>query len=641
MKLPRWLADCLAIWLLCPIALALADGGDCAPHILSMAVAPASTNAQTPPSAGWQPVTLPDHWRTRWPAGQSAAWYRVDWQPNASTVCTAEPLALSIQSISMAGAVYLNDDLLWRDAALAEPMSQSWNMPRWWALPAAALRPGVNTVWVRVVSPPELSGGLGHLLIDTAVHIEAAHDRSRWRQRTALILTAGLSGAVGGVFLVVWYLRRQERAFGWYALMSLCWMLYLVTLLTTKPWPLWPFASAVGMSRLNLIALLGYVLCFCMFTFRFGGQRLPRTERVLLTLAALGSLAMLLAPGPALFATSLTVLGGSALVFFGNCLQFQWHAWRPRPGGCDRVHQGLALCWLLFLAVGLHDLLVVLNVLDREQHGTWLPVTGPIATFLMALLLGSRLTQGMQRIEHFNQELADSVTNARAELAQALAREHARQLENARLHAMQHERTQLAHDLHDGLGASLVRGMALAEQATRSQLPLPGERVLALFKELRDDLRQVIDYGSSATASAPASPELWIAPLRHRFIRILDELNVVSEWRFAAAWHVGGPPPSMLQCLGLARILEEALSNVIKHSHARRVCVECDIATPSLLRLRVEDDGQGFDTAAARHLSVGLRSMAARAARIGGTLSVDSRPGHTTVCVEVPLAAGG
>ena len=132
----------------------------------------------------------------------------------------------------------------------------------------------------------------------------------------------------------------------------------------------------------------------------------------------------------------------------------------------------------------------------------------------------------------------------------------------------------------------------------------------------------------------------WAAPLRHRFTRILDELGVDSAWAIAPQWQ-SQRRPSALQCLGLTRLVEEALSNVIKHSHARRVCVECDIATPSLLRLRVEDDGQGFDTAAARHLSVGLRSMAARAARIGGTLSVDSRPGHTTVCVEVPLAAGG
>lgn len=617
----------------------------CTPQILSTMAARASIDAETPPQEGWEPVKLPDLWLQRWPEHQGAVWYRIEWQRGcpahsaATPYAAREPLGLGISSIQMAGAVYLNQKLLWRDAALTEPMSMSWNMPRWWPLPDAALRPGTNTLWVRVVCPPGLTPGLGRLRLGPASQIEAEHDENRWHQRTAYTLTAGLSGAVGSIFLVVWFLRRQERAFGWYALMSLCWVLYLSTLLVTQPWNLWAFASAVGISRLNLLALLGYVLCFCMFTFRFGGQQFPRIERSLHVLTAAAALAMLLVPASALFATSLAVLLGCALVFFANCLQFQWHAWRPSVGGVQRAHQGLALCWLLFLAVGVHDLLAVLGAWNT--HGTWLLATGPLATLLMAVLLGSQLAAGMQRIERFNQELSESVTQARAELAQALAREHASALENTRLHTMQQERTQLAHDLHDGLGASLVRSMAVIEQAQRSQLALPGERVLALFKQLRDDLRQVIDYGSSATSSPPDTPELWIAPLRHRFMRILEELGMASQWDIAPQWHVQGPRPDMVQCLGLSRILEEALTNVIKHSQASQLRVHCDLESPGLLRLCIEDNGRGFNTQAQQQtgLSVGLRSMAARAARLGGRFELRSAPGATSLCIEVPLHA--
>jgi two-component system sensor histidine kinase UhpB len=254
-------------------------------------------------------------------------------------------------------------------------------------------------------------------------------------------------------------------------------------------------------------------------------------------------------------------------------------------------------------------------------------------------LLGSQLARGMQRIERFNQELSRSVAEARSELAQALAREHASALENTRLHTMQQERTQLAHDLHDGLGASLVRNMAVVEQAQRSQQPMPNERVLALFRQLRDDLRQVIDYGSSTTARVPESPELWIAPLRHRFIAILEELGVGSHWDIAPSWNAQSLWPDMAQCLGLSRILEEALTNVLKHSQASHLRVQCDLATAGLLRLVIEDNGRGFDPQATQQsgMSVGLRSMAARAARLGGHFHVDSTLGATTVCVTVPL----
>ena len=118
--------------------------------------------------------------------------------------------------------------------------------------------------------------------------------------------------------------------------------------------------------------------------------------------------------------------------------------------------------------------------------------------------------------------------------------------------------------------------------------PLPNERVLSLMKVMRDDLRQVIDHGSSAGAVVPATPVQWAAPLRHRFTRILDELGVVSHWQIAAQWQ---GVPSALQCLGLTRLAEEALSNVIKHSQARHLRVTCAQPRPAVLEVRIEDDG--------------------------------------------------
>ena len=51
----------------------------------------------------------------------------------------------------MAGQVFINDDLLWQDQSLVEPLSRSWNMPRYWSLPSSILKQGENILWVRVV----------------------------------------------------------------------------------------------------------------------------------------------------------------------------------------------------------------------------------------------------------------------------------------------------------------------------------------------------------------------------------------------------------------------------------------------------------------------------------------------------------
>ncbi len=620
-----WLAAVLALCLPGRALAANAQEG-CAPRVLSVQAARAVDDAR--PAQGWEDVTLPDVWTQRWPGHGGAVWYRIDWERGcAGAVPSGDPVGLGIDGMSMAGEVYAGGDLLWRDASLAEPLSRSWNTPRWWLLPEAGAHEEVNTVWVRVVGVAALSPGLGHVRIGPAAQVGQAQAARQWRQRTVYVFSAGLSAAVGCLFGVVWCLRRAERAFGWYALMSLAWTVYLFTLLATSPWP---FGGTLALSRLNIVAFVLYVLCFCLFTWRFGGQHLPRLERVLRWLALLAAAAVLLAPQAAAAPVFLAAWLGFVAVFFANCLQFQWHAWRPRPGGRDVQHMLLALCWLVFVVVGVHDLLLVMQHWRAEQ--SWSSVAGPVTTVVMALLLGGRLAGSMRRIERFNHELEESVAHARAELAQALAREHAQALDNAKLQ----ERMQIAHDLHDGLGGSLVRGMALLEQARE---PLPNARVLSLLKVLRDDLRQVIDHGSSAGAAAPATPVQWAAPLRHRFTRILDEMGVASEWRIAPRWREGGERPSALQCLGLTRLVEEALSNIIKHSQALQVRVECAQPLPGVFAVRVEDDGVGFDVQAVQcaGLSVGMRSMAARAERMGATFKVESGPGGTVVSVVLLL----
>ena len=624
----RWLwrvAAALALWL--PAWASVGAPLSCEVHILSIEAA--RTEDGSRPEHGWVGVTLPEVWTHRWPEHSGSVWYRITWQRPCGD---DTPVALGVDGISLAGEVYSNDDLLWRDASLVEPLSRSWNVPRWWILPASGLRVGENTVWIRAVGPTALSPGVRSVRLGDPAVVAQQYAQSLWRQRTVYFINAVLCGMASALFLVVWALRRNAlggRAYGWFGLMSLAWLAYLTTYLAETQWP-WP--DSITRGRFGMVALVCYVLCACMFTFRFGGQRLPRVERALWMLAAVGTGAAILAPQASVGRWFGVIWQGTMAVFLANCLQFQWHAWRPRAGGRRLPHRLLALCWLVFVVVALIDLF---SVFDRwEVARNWAALSGLFVIVLVMLLLGGQLAQQMRRMERFSRALEEGVARARAELAQASAREHARSVENAKLQ----ERMQIAHDLHDGLGAGLVRGMALVEQ---SPDPLPRDRVLSLLKSLRDDLRQVIDYGSSAGAAVPQTPVQWAAPLRHRFTRILDDMDVHSEWRIPPQWRgpQEGERPSALQCLLLTRLVEEALSNVIKHSQARRVCVECAQLEPGMFSVRIEDDGVGFDVQAVQGagLSVGMRSMAARAERMGATFTVQSRPGATVVSVVLLL----
>ena len=616
MRLLMWLAA-LVLWLPAGV---LAD--TCAPRIVSVQAAPALDGAR--PLTGWVDVTLPDTWSRRWPAHGDSGWYRIDWERSCTN---GEPVALGIDGISVAGEVYNNGDLLWRDAFLVEPLSRSWNVPRWWVLPESGLQPGVNTVWVRAVGPAALGPGLRAVRLGDASTVAVQHYRTQWRQRTLYLINAVLCGMAGALFSVVWTLRRNTpagAAYGWFGLMALTWLAYLTTYLAYTQWP-WP--DALARSRFSMVALVGYVLSACLFTLRFGGQRLPRTERMLWALAALGAGTAVFVPDDVAGLWFGRVWQGAMWVFMFNCLQFQWHAWRPRPEGRKQLHMLLALCWLAVMALTVTTLIPGVDRWNVARN--WAAFSGLLVISLVMLLLGAQLMQRVRSVERFNRALEQGVSEARAQLAQALAREHARALEHTRLQ----ERIQLAHDLHDGLGGSLIRSMALVEQAPQ---PLPNERVLSLLKMLRDDLRQVIDQGSSAGAQVPATPVQWAAPLRHRFTRILDEMGVTSLWDMPPHWQ---GRPSALQCLGLTRLVEEALSNTIKHSRARQVRVQCTQPQGGALCLRIEDDGVGFDVEAVRHagLSVGMRSMMARAERIGGALEVVSSSAGTKLTVKLAL----
>lgn len=83
----------------------------------------------------------------------------------------------------------------------------------------------------------------------------------------------------------------------------------------------------------------------------------------------------------------------------------------------------------------------------------------------------------------------------------------------------------------------------------------------------------------------------------------------------------------------LLAVLEEALSNIVRHSRAS--AVEVALTAADVLTLTVTDNGQGFPPDVVRS---GLRNMEERATALGGTCVVESRtPGGTTVRWQIPV----
>jgi signal transduction histidine kinase len=200
--------------------------------------------------------------------------------------------------------------------------------------------------------------------------------------------------------------------------------------------------------------------------------------------------------------------------------------------------------------------------------------------------------------------------------------------------AREEERRRLRRDLHDGIGPTLASLAQRIDTASYLVAEDP-EHTTALLQEVKGQVRMTI-----------ADLRRVVENLRPP---VLDELGLVAAVRdhlIPAQAHRGltiqcieGEPLTPLPAaveVAAFRIVQEALSNVVRHAEARRAVVHLLLERSDLLVVEIADDGRGLP--ATRRAGVGLRSMRERAEELGGTLVVRSRAnGGTVVRAELPF----
>jgi signal transduction histidine kinase len=216
----------------------------------------------------------------------------------------------------------------------------------------------------------------------------------------------------------------------------------------------------------------------------------------------------------------------------------------------------------------------------------------------------------------------------------ASAIEAAGMFEDSRALALAEERERMARELHDALNQSLFSLSLTARAASRHLDTDPGlaaeelGEIALLAKQAMAELRAVVDGLRTPDVDRdgllPAIRSL--AALLSRVHSIEVEVVADSE-----------PDLESRAEHEVFRIVQEALTNAVRHAEAGRVSVS--VVSANGLQVTVRDDGQGFDPGGrtARGRRLGLTSMRERASAIGGRLTIVSSPGAgTTIQLEVP-----
>lgn len=196
--------------------------------------------------------------------------------------------------------------------------------------------------------------------------------------------------------------------------------------------------------------------------------------------------------------------------------------------------------------------------------------------------------------------------------------------------AILEERQRLARDMHDGIGGRLASLLARV-RAHRIDLPqMEGE-----LSEGLTELRLLVD---SLDAAGETLAEA-LADFRPRARAQAEAARMSLAWEQPDDLDVGARDPRWI--LNLYRLMQEAVTNAVKHSGGDRLAVAIERRDAGTLVIRIEDNGRGYDRQALK-AGRGLANMAYRARQLGAELLTEGAglPSGARVTILLPILAG-
>lgn len=496
------------------------------------------------------------------------------------------------------------------------------NTPQIALIPASLLRDGSNEITVRLFVWGPLKGFLDTVYVGPDTALRPAYETRTLLFVTLQVVFSAWQSILAVILAIMWLMRRREPVYG---VLAVAMVLGVIQAFMPPPVP-----PSTG-SRLAAVLLASAPTesaLIVAFGVLFSRWRWPRYGTLLFAPGLIVFVVGLIA-GPPLPRILFLVLGVPTVglnLFLMACVTGAAVMRRQ-----DAASFTIGCAVTIVLTCWIHDMLSVFEIVTNERI-----FVSRLSYSAVLVAIGAGLTwrfaRALNQVDSFAGQLVTRVREAEDRLKASFAREEAR----ARAAALANERTRLMRDLHDGLGGQLVSIVALSERGHE------GATITEAARAALKDLRLVIDSMDDIGGDLMLALGSW----RERATAQLRPHDIALEWRVATPqglplhpelrpWHV----------IQIVRILDEAVTNAVKHAQARHITVTIetlDNGQGPYGVISVTDDGCGFalagngEAAGATQTARGLRNMRNRAARCGAVLDLSSEGSGTRVRLQLP-----
>lgn len=498
-------------------------------------------------------------------------------------------------------AISLNGTAI-RAAARSE---RHWNKPLILPVPSSLFADGGNVIRLSLTGYAQQGIELQPFFIGPRGVLQGSYDRRYITTTFVARFGLGLMVVLTLVFAVIWLGQRNERIYAYLAASCLtaamiCAHFGLDTsALGYKFWMIvWGYATPV------------YVLLVAKIVGHHLRISLGRAERIgMLMIAGIVAVALLVPDGW----SYAYVVHTNLLTAIGAAMTCTWF-WlqRHRASRVDFIVMFGCMSVAVLLGINLLYMLIWPAPIHSLNVYQFMPI---VMTGMCLWLIISRLLQSLKDYEALTLSQQDTIAAKTSELERSY-----RQLAaTERRKAIGDERQRIMLDLHDGLGGHLVNALAYMENKGLDDVTL--RRAL---EDALQDLALMLDSLETEDSIATL-----LGMLRTRLETLLHDHGIEFVWQIVDEPPLPKPGPS--QNLTLLRIVQEAITNVVKHADADSITIASNSHS-----VTIRDNGRGFDSSAAvsGRSGHGILSMRKRAEQIGAGFHLSSSETGTEIRLQ-------